>query len=302
MNLSKLNLNLLVALDALLNEQSVTKASKKCFITQAAMSNVLKQLRDIFQDPLLLQKGRNMVLSPRAQLLYPAVKKCLAQANTIFNPPAFDPKTSERRFILAIDEFTDFLLLPKLYKYIEQHAPNIELQIKHILPSNERMILDSNDIDLAICFLQQYENLKDITYEVLFREKMVCVATQHHPLFKNKLTLEKYLSAKHLALIPKNHYTPHLVDYILHTLGHQRKIMLRTTNIVPALYTMLNSQLIATIPEGLAKEAKRLFNASIQPCPFEIPDATFVQAWHPWTKLDSGCQWLRSVVTEIISK
>ncbi len=300
MNMSRINLNLLVALEALLEEKSVTKAGKKLFITQAATSNVLKQLRVLFQDPLLEQKGREMVLTVRAKILHPIIKVWLSQTNNIFSHDLFDPATSQRRFTVAIDECTDFLLVPKLYKYIETHAPHIELCLKHILTVNEKMILESNDVDLAICALPQYNELKDVSYELLFREKMVCLGRSNHPLFKNSLTLKKYLSAKHITLVPKNHNMPHLVDYVLQNLGYQRKIALRTTNLVPALYTIINSNLIATLPESLAKEAAHLFHAEIKPCPFEIPDASFVQVWHSWTELDSGCQWLRKTVKNLM--
>ncbi len=302
MNLSRINLNLLVALNALVEEKSVTRAGKKLFITQAAMSNVLKQLRTLFNDPLLVQVGKTMVPTRYAESIQPIVKVWLAQANAIFNPLPFDAASSTRKFTLAIDEFTDFLLLPTLYNYIEKHAPAIELSIKHILPTNEKIILESNDIDLAIFSSSHFEHLKNASYEILFREKMVCLGKKNHPLFKSTLTLKKYLSAKHIGLILKNNNTSHLVDAVLQNLGYQRNIALRTTNIVPALYTVLNSHLIATIPESLATEAARLFKAKIKPCPFIIPPITFVQAWHAFTELDEGCLWLRKTVRQLTSK
>lgn len=299
MNLSQINLNLLVALDALLDEKSVTKAGEKLFITQAAMSNVLKKLRIVFHDPLLLQYGKTMVPTKLAETLQPTIKIWLAQAYHIFNPPVFNAASSTRKFTIAMDEFMDFLLLPKLYNYLEIHAPNIELCIKHILPVNEKIMLESNEIDLAICSLHHYEELNHASYEILFREKMVCLAKNGHPLFQSTLTLKKYLTAKHITLVPKNDNMPNLVDYVLQNLGYQRNVVLRTTNIVPALYTVLSSQLVATVPESLAKEAAYLFQAEIKPCPFAIPDPTFVQVWHAFAELDGGCQWLRRVVKEL---
>ena len=302
MNLSRINLNLLVAFDVLIEEKNVTNAGKKLFITQAAMSNVLKQLRTLFHDPLLLKVGKTMVPTRYAKSIQPAVKSWLIQANAILNPTPFDAMRSTRKFILAIDEFTDFLLLPKLYNYIEKNAPHIEICIKHILPVNEKIILESNDIDLAIFSLNYFENLQHLPYEILFREKMVCLGRKNHPLFKSTFTLKKYLSAKHIGLVPKNNNTLSLVDTVLNNLGYQRNIALRTTNIVPALYTVLNSHLIATIPESLAKEAVHLFQAEMGPCPFIIPPTTVVQTWHTFTEVDEGCQWLKNTVKQIVNE
>lgn len=302
MDISRINLNLFVALHALLEEKNVTNAGKKLFITQAAMSNILKQLRTLLNDPLLVQVGKTMVLTHYAESLQPIVKVWLAQTNAILNPLTFDAATSTRQFTLAIDEFTDFLLLPKLYSYIEKVAPHITLYVKHILPSNEKIILESKDIDLAILSINSVEDLKNVSYEILFKEEIVCLGKPGHPLFKSTISLSQYLSAKHIALVPKNDNAPHLVDVVLESIGHQRNIALRTTNIVPALYTVLNSYLIATIPENLAKEAANLFKAEIKPCPFHIPPLTFVQAWHAFTEVDDGCQWLRKTVKELSAK
>ena len=113
------------------------------------------------------------------------------------------------------------------------------------------------------------------------------------------MTVKKYLEAKHISYYPSDDATLTNIEYVLGTLGYQRKIALQLTRIVPGLYTISKSDVIATVPEGIAKEAKRLFNLSVQKCPITLPDVTFAQLWHPWSHLDGGCQWLRSVVTKI---
>lgn len=299
MNVSKMNLNLLTALDALLTERNVTRAGNKMFITQSAMSNVLKQLRDIFQDELLVQTGRTMTLTLRAQELHPQVRQLLSQAEIIFNPKQFDPSTSQRVFTLGMEEYAAYMLLPSLYAYLHQHAPYIEIRVKQVPLFGEKPLLDAQEIDLAIGLLQKDYTTQGISHELLFRDRIVCIANAKNPFLKGKLTLERYLAAKHVSFLPNNANTPHIVDTLLENMGYKRNIVLRIGLIVPGLYTIAKSDVIATVPEGLAREAKRLLNLVIKPCPFPIPDVAFVQLWHPWTQLDSGCQWLRSIVSKV---
>lgn len=297
MNISRINLNLLVALDALLTERNVTRAGQKLFITQSAMSNVLKQLREVFQDELLVQTGRTMQLTHRAFELQPQIKLWLAQAETIFKPQKFDPKTSQRKFLLGMEEYTNFVLLPELYAYLAQQAPHIELHIKPIPSLENNRLLESPDIELAIGLLPTPD--RTIHHELLFKERTVCLARKNHPLFKKKLTLKNYLAANHVALTGNQTLSSDLIDETLAKLGHQRHVVLSLSHIVPAMYAVEKSNLIATVVEGVAKEAVRLLNLSIQPCPFPMPHLSFLQAWHPWVDKDSGYQWLRNVVKTI---
>jgi DNA-binding transcriptional LysR family regulator len=299
MNISKINLNLLTALDALLTERNVTKAGEKLFITQSAMSNVLKQLRALFQDELLVLQGRKMVLTLRAESLHPQLKQLLTQAEVILNPQAFDPKSSKRLFTIGMEEYTDIIILPRLYNYLAQHAPHIQLRIKHVPLFGEKPLLDSQEIDLAIGLLQKAHDTQGIFHDLLFREKIVCIARKNHPLFKKKLTLKQYLTAKHISFLPTNENTPYIVDNILGNMGYERNVVLRLSHITPALYTINDSDVVATVPERLAVEAKRLFNFSVQACPFAIPEVAFSLLWHPWTHLDSANQWLRTIIKQL---
>ena len=299
MNIAKNNLNHLIALHALLTERNVTRAGEKIFITQSAMSNVLKQLREVFQDELLVMKGRNMQLTLRASELYPKVQQILSQAEHIFMPEAFNPATCHRKFILGMEEYTNFVLLPRLYAYLSQHAPNVEIEVKHVPFFEDNIMLESHKIDLAIGLFQPSEESKHLHHDLLFKERLVCIGRKKHPLFKKRLTLKRYLEAHHVSLTINQKKPSMSIDHILHESGHQRRIVLRLPHIVPGLYTIAGSDLIATVPEGVANEAARLLDISIQPCPFTIPPISFLQAWHPSTNSDSGYCWLRKVVKEV---
>jgi DNA-binding transcriptional LysR family regulator len=298
MNMSGINLNLLVALNALLDESNVTRAATKLFITQSAMSNILKQLRTLFQDELLVQNGRSMVLTLRAETLRPSLKQLLAYAENIIQGEAFDPATSTRLFTIGMEEYAAFVLLPPLFAYLNTHAPHLQVHVKNIPIFAEKSLLESKEVELAIGLLHD-ATPKSLSYEILFREKIVCIARPSHPLFAKKLTLKKYLTAQHVSFLPTNNNTPHIVDQVLKEIGHTRHVSLRVSHIIPAIYTLAKSDLIATVPESIATEASELLHYVVQPCPFELPESVFAQMWHPWTATDGGYLWLRKVVKMI---
>jgi DNA-binding transcriptional LysR family regulator len=299
MNISKINLNLLVALDALLSESNVSRAADKLFVTQSAMSNILKQLRNLFQDDLLVKNGRNMVLTLRAEELRPQLKQFLAHVEGLIQNHVFDPSTSTRLFIIGMEEYAAIILLPALYAYLSQHAPHIKIHIKNIPVFAEKSMLEEKEVELAIGLLHHATKLSSLPYDILFREKMVCIGKPNHPLLKRKISLKNYLAAKHVSFMPIDNSTPHIVDHVLNEMGYQRDIALRVSHIMPAIYTLEKSDLIATAPESIAKEVSSLLNFSVQECALDFPDSVLAQMWHPWTQADSGCVWLRKIVKEI---
>ena len=198
-----------------------------------------------------------------------------------------------------MEEYSDFILLPTLYEYLNKNAPHIELKVKNVPLFGERQMLEAQEIELGIGLLQHSSELQTLLHETLFRERMVCVAAADHPLFKKPLKLKDYLNAKHVCFVTFQESAQYIVDLTLENMGYKRNVVLKVAHVVPALYAVEKSDLVATIPEGMAKEACRLLNVKICECPFSISDVAFVQMWHPWTSQDSGCRWLRDVIVKI---
>jgi DNA-binding transcriptional LysR family regulator len=295
MNISRINLNLLVALDALLEESNVTRAARKLFVTQSAMSNTLKQLRLLFKDDLLVQNGRHMILTMRAEALRFELKQFLAHAETIIQGEMFDPATSTRLFTLGMEEYAANILLPPLFAHISTLAPNVKINVKPTPLFAEKSLLENKEVELAVGLMQPVTP-PGILHEILFKEKVVCIARQGHPLFKNKLTLKKYLEGEHVSFLPSATNTPFIVDDILKERGLTRNVVLRVSQITPALYTLGKSNLIATVPQAIATEAALLMNYAVQDCPIALPEVVFAQMWHPWSATDGGNVWLRALV------
>lgn len=302
MNIKNINLNLLVALDLLLTEKNVTRAGEKLFVSQSAMSNILKQLREIFNDELLIMKGRNMQLTSRAQELYPQIKQFILQAESILLPNDFDPKTCQHKFVLGMEEYTNFILLPDLYAYLNQQAPRISIEVKHIPYFDNKSKLESHEIEMAIGLSHITEESSTLYHECLFKERLVCIAHKKNKIFNKRLTLKKYLQADHVSLSLNQKSLALIIDQTLTQMGYSRNIALKLEHIVPALYAIEKSNLIATVPEGIALEASRLLDLKIQPCPFALQPISFALSWHPRTESSKSHQWLRNIIKHIAQK
>jgi DNA-binding transcriptional LysR family regulator len=293
------NLNLLIALDALIKEKNVTNAGKRIFITQAAMSNILKKLREIFGDELLIREGRDMALTSRAKELAPQLEEILMQTNKLFSPSHFDPSTSQRTFIIGMTEYADFMMLPLLYEYLERHAPSIHIEVKNIVLFDETRMLESGEIELAIGIFYDIPSNLSQTHEVLFKEHLVCIARKGHPFFEKSLTLPHYLEAKHLCFFVHDKTISYIIDTVLSHRGYRRQVMVKASHIIPALHTIAQTGLVATITEGVAKQAAKTLELVVRPSPIRFPEALFAQIWLPKHVYDRGHLWLRELIRNL---
>lgn len=295
MNMSKVNLNLLVALDALLTERNVTRAGKKIFITQSAMSNALNQLREIFGDDLLIRSTGGMQPTQRALELQPKVKELLDSINhVIFDQPQFDAATSTRRFTLGMSDHAEFCLNPQLLKILNQEAPGIEILIKHMNFLSDEELIARGDIELAIgCGLTCGTQM---LYEQLFKIDAVVIARKDHPLMRKKMALNDYLNAKHIRIAFRDSPEQTKIDEALTRLNVHRNVAISMPHVLPALFILGDSDLITTTPNFLHDDMLKQLNLTMQPTPFTVPSSIIHQAWHRQYDNDPGHQWLRAAI------
>lgn len=297
MKLSRINLNLLVVLDILLQEKHVTKASQKLHVTQSTVSTALNQLREIFKDELLVREKNALVLTPKAQFLSTRIHNILSQLqNILFNEVEFDPATAQMTFRLAMDDCLECLLLPELNYVLSNQAPGIKCEIFHTNSVNERLFLEPDTIDLAIGTLHATSTF--LIHEKLFAEHFVCVGRHDHPLLKKPLSMKNYLKAEHLSLNASTQQD--LTDIALNALDKIRNIVLNVTHVSTALYMLTSSNLLATIPFTLVKKAEPILHLSYQELPFHVPDVPIYQVWHAQVDNDQGHRWLRTLIKNIL--
>jgi len=319
MNLSKLNLNLLTALDALLTEVNVTQAGKKIFITQSAMSNLLKQLREVFADPLLVRgMASSMVLTPRAQALKLPVKEVLAKASAVFaTPAAFNPQTAQRTFTIGMPDYIELILLPSLVQQLLETAPNIDIIVKHANFINESHIKNMEDDKLDLIIGLQPDIMKKdqsdifiglqpeipepLIVEELFEDYPVCAGWSKNPLLKKPLTVKGYAEAPHILVLFAETKEQSYSERILKKYGYHRRNVVTLPHTTAALQALPHTPLIVTVMKQVAQRIAVGLDVRFQPSPLKYPKIMVTQAWHPKNSNDPAHIWLRNIIKKSVT-
>jgi DNA-binding transcriptional LysR family regulator len=301
MDFGGLDLNLLVALDALFAEKSVSRAGERLHLSQSATSGALARLRQAFHDPLLVQVGRNMTLTPLAEGLIEPVRDFLLQAETIVNnSPAFDPATSKRKFRLMMSDYVETVVMTDAVPRLQKLAPGICLEILSNL--DERLeSLERGEIDLSIMPTQYL--VSGHPSEPLFDDEFICVAWSGNTQVKNELSLETYLSLGHVVVrFGRTQQVPTFDEWFVENFGHRRRIDVITTafNLVPQL--LIGTSRIATLHRRLASFHERYLPLKLVAPPLAIPRLEESMQWHRSRDRDPGTVWLRSVLKSGLAK
>lgn len=299
MNLYKINLNLLKVFFVLMQEHHVTAAAKRLYLTQSAVSNSLQQLRELFQDELLIRGPKKMVPTQKALLLAPKVEQVLRQLETLlFYTEEFEYQHSTRTFYLGMTDYTAYVLLPTLYAQIKKIAPHVALKILYY---NEFRPEDFESEQLELGIGVEKKMPKQLILARLFSDRTVCVAHEDHDIFKRPLTLKRYLEAEHLATCVYSEELPR-ADQALKKLNLQRNIKLSLPNALPALQTLSTSNLIGTFSRNIVTQSEKKYRLKYTSAPFVMPEFHIAQIWHRQQNNDSGLMWLRALVKEVCDK
>lgn len=297
MNIKKLSINLLVSFDALMTECSVSVAAKKCHITQAAMSNSLKQLRDIFDDPLFIRESKGIKPTSKATSLHTKVRAAITSIEDVFIEENFDPRRSSREFNLALSDHGENLILPALYKYLAVHAPYIKLRVTPYTQSTNDIERLTTDIDIAVG--NNYGVPPQINSEILFIENAICVMRRNHEYANKSMTIKRYLSSHHIAV----NYNPHSplshIDSALKKTDFVRTVMIYVTNLRIALELVKSSDLIGTFPKILLLGMIDKKDFAIKEAPFHVNDSNISLMYHKRHDSDPAHAWLINIIKKI---
>lgn len=293
--LSGLNLNALVALDALLSERNVTRAAKRIGITQPAMSQSLARLRELFGDPLLVRKGRAMVLTPRAEaMLLPLSDALLSVERALQLGMGFDAATSTRIFKIALTDLGVTMALPTVLRVIRKQAPGIRVQVEPLSDMKLSDKLSSGEVDLVIAvYLGSAGGLRT---ETLLEEDYVCVVRRGHPLARRKrLRLEDYEAHGHVAYTPVG-FVPRPMAKTASVVSSGAGIRVSVPYLLALPDVVRRTDLVATVPRQLLSAPIDLSGVVSVDAPPELPPVEHSQWWHPRFDQDPAHQWLRSCV------
>ncbi|MGN1289483.1 MAG: LysR family transcriptional regulator [Bradyrhizobium sp.] len=294
MNLNSLDLNLLVALDALLRDASVSRAAMRLSLSQPATSHALQRLRDLIGDPLLVRNGARMELTPRAQALRSPLAQALDQVRTLFISDEFDAARSERHFRLMMPDLAVELLMPPLMEKVTRLAPNVTIDV---VPWRSSPIFTpdfARTIDLVISI---GDSFKGFHRQRLYTDIDALAVRRRHPVGGKLRKREAFLAARHVGVIIRGH-NEDLIDTWLRTKGIERRIALVVPGYIEALHVTARTDLVAFVPRRLISAlSKQLSLVTVTP-PLD-PGIDEQHMFYPTrAQMDPGSIWLRKLMLE----
>lgn len=289
-----LDLNLLKALDALLDEGSVTRAAQRLSLTQPAVSGMLTRLRDYFGDPLFVRTSHGMVPTLRASELSMPVKQILTDIAILLKPMQFDPMTAELTYTLVATDYALKAVVVPLIVALKQHAPRIRIAVRSV--DSERMYqqLSRGEVDLALVTPQTTPD--DLHGRALYQEEYVCVARSHHPLAAaSEMTLEQFCEQEHILVSTEGRFMG-VTDEALAELSLTRRVGVSVNSFLVIPDILRSTDMIAVVPGRMVPVDSDL---AIIPLPLNVPGFTKSMAWHERTHRDPAHQWIRALCVEI---
>jgi DNA-binding transcriptional LysR family regulator len=295
MNLNSLDLNLLVALDALLREASVSRAAMRIGLSQPAASHALARLRDLIGDPLLVRSGARMELTPRAQALRGPLAQALDQVRGLFIPDDFDAARSERQFRLMMPDLAVELLMPPLMEKITQAAPNVRIDV---VPWRGPAIFTAEfarTIDLVISIGDAFTGFHR---QRLYTDSDALAVRRGHPAGAKLKRREAFLNARHVAVVIRGQ-NEDLIDAWLRTKGIERRIALVVSGYLEALHVTARTDLVAFVPRRLIGALSKQMSLITVAPPFDPGIDEQFMFYPTRAQMDPGSIWLRSIMLGI---
>jgi DNA-binding transcriptional LysR family regulator len=298
MDLQQFDLNLLVALDALLTDKSVTRAGARMNLSQSAMSGTLARLRDVFHDELLIPVGRGMVLTPLAQELVEPLRDLLQQVrSTLATRPRFNAATSDRHFSISVSDYVASVLIVDLLRVVTAVAPSITFELRSV-GARAGEDLDRVTVDFVIA-PEGYVSPAH-SREVLFEDTHTCIAWADNPQVGSTVTIDQYLSLGHVVV----RVSEDGVNYderILRTMNCHRRVEVVTPSFDLAPHLVVGTERIATVATRLALKYAGLLPIKLLPLPIEMPPMAEMLQWHRAHDHDPAHIWLRAQMRQAVA-
>ncbi len=294
--LRRIDLNLLVTLDALITEKHISRTAIRLHKSQPAISHALGHLRDIFDDPLLVRRSGRLELTARARELAQPLSDALGQLDSLLCSPKFDPSRAQRVFRIAMSDYGARIVLPELVRTLRSTAPDIELVVSQATREAMRAQLLDGEIDLALGVFPC--PAPELHGQTLFVESFACLADAKTIPVSGQLSFDEWLSRPH-ALVAMRDGVDNEVDRALAGFKQQRKIVVTLPHWGVASELVVGTDLILTVArrslDAITSDTRlRLFEP-----PFPIEDFEFSQLWHRRRETDPAHGWLREAVARI---
>jgi DNA-binding transcriptional LysR family regulator len=306
LNINRIDLNLLVYLDALLRERNVTQAANQLNLSQPAMSNGLRRLRELFDDPLLVRTSEGMTPTERALELEPIVREVLTQIDRAVQPRSeFDARNAQRVFRIMASDYAESTLFPAVLGKLRNLAPGLTLDI--MTPSDVSFLdVERGKVDMVI---NRFDAMPQSFHQIhLWNDTFSCVLSPENPVLED-FTLENYLKANHVwvsktgmgigvGVNPDDVQRLGWVDLALNRLGKKRQIRVFTRHYQAAMTLAEQNDLIVTLPTRAAQLKRDNPRVVLRKPPLDIPPLELKMAWSPLLQHNPANKWLRKLIAD----
>jgi len=298
LDISHLDLNLLVVFEAMMELRSVTGVAEKLAISQPNVSYALKKLRSLFGDELFIRSARGMKPTAKALEVQRPIDEVLGiLRNELLSPAVFVPEESRRNFVINMTELGEFSFLPAMLKYFASAAPSLTIEPVCLGAQELLDALRDGQVDLALGYFPEI-TARTVYAQTLMKHPFICLAREDHPATRSGFSIEDYEQAEHIALIGEGHSQRRFEDQISKG-GIARRIKLRSRNYMSIPFIVRDTDLIATVPKIMAVACTGLPGLRAFMPPFPIDPIPITQYWTERQKNDPGQIWLRRTVASL---
>ncbi|HSX55572.1 MAG TPA: LysR family transcriptional regulator [Sphingomonas sp.] len=293
--IAKLDLGMIVAMEIMLRERSVSRAARRVGLSQPAMSNALARMRDIFGDALLVRSEGRMVLTERGERLLAQLGQLVVELEGLADPTEFNAASSTATFRLAMTDHVGATVMPRVFRAVAQEAPGVRLH-SLTMPSREIDPHDNNsgDVDLRMGWIRALP--ANWYSSTLFDEELVVIGSIDNPQLAAPLDLEQFLGLPHIALATERPMFQNLTDQALAAAGHSRNIVGTLSHFAMVPFIVAEGMQVAMFPRRLAEYYRPWARIRIVPSPFDFKRFSVSLAWHPRVHNDPGHKWLRDLI------
>jgi DNA-binding transcriptional LysR family regulator len=296
-SLAQIDLNLLVTLQALLEERNVTRAAQRLHLTQPSVSVRLAKLRRIFRDPLLVAGPRGMLPTARALELLEPLRTTLDGLSRLLNSDqAFDPHSAQVTWHISCADYAEQAILLPLLTELRKVAPATRIAVHPVSHTEVAKLTESGIVDLALMALDYAP--PSLRSKVLFKERYVFTARKNHSVFKQPLTLARFCELDHVLVSPDGGGFIGPTDLALRKLGRERRVTVSVPHFLFVPELLRSSDLVAVLPERLL--AGRAHDLRVADPPLTIPGYEMIMVWHERSHLDPAHRWLREAISAAI--
>lgn len=306
LNFRTLDLNLLRVFDEVMAERNLTRAAHNLAMTQPAVSNALRRLRELVGDELVRRAGFGVEPTPAALTLWPSVREALGLLRGALAPGDFEPATATSTFQVAMADATSAKLIPSLIDILEREAPGVNLRVLPLTTRDPRRLLENGEADVAIGHFpaviaelgarQQHDELPRFAFERLYDGDYVVVMRRGHPLAGQPLSLDTYCAARHL-LVSFSGRPFGFVDEALAARSRQRRVVITVNQFFTAGRVVATTDLLTVLPRHFLSATGMEDDLAISELPLDVPEVHVDTLWHRQRQHDAAHRWLREAVS-----